>query len=625
MKKFFVFAGFLVFCYLSMATGSASIVEETTVTATKTKVSTKEISKKVVVVTREEIEESGAETVTEILNKIPGIIVNSNGPTGSLSNVYLRGAKPGQTLVLVDGIEVSDTMGVDNSFDYSSLMAENIERIEVVYGSASVVYGSDAMAGVINIITVSENNGGFVKLEAGSYSTKTGAFSFQNSYNNMTYWIRGSYFDTDGISIASEKYGNTEEDGYENKSALFGLKYKLADSDLLFSGMVIDSNGDMDNSGGVGGDNPNFTYDKKNTFLKGEWSKSEVFGSNSLTKINITYSKTERNILDPDITLGDYNGEQYKVNWHNTKIVADNHNISFGVEYEKEKGDSYYKNVSAWGEFESIFNNKEISTSGVYFIDRITFSNGKTFEIGLRYEDNDMFGGKTTYQTGFVKDFENLGLNFKVNAGTSFKAPSLYQLFSDYGDENLNAEEADSYEIGFEKQLFGGSTFLSINYFYYSFDNMIDFDSTLFKYQNISKAELKGFDITVSYYSQFFNITANYSDYSTIDKETNEKWLRRPDNSFSLTMNFYYKNLSFNLNGVYNGKRNDLNFGTWPAESVVLDSFTVLNAKLNYKLNKSLSFYVKGRNVTDEDYELVYGYGTYGDIYCGGVVFTFGN
>lgn len=611
-------------CFLSSVANSVKIVEETTVTATKTKISTKEISKKVVIVTKEDIEESGAETVTDILNKIPGVIVNSNGGTGSLSTVYLRGAKPGQTLVMVDGIEVSDTMSIDNSFDYSSLMAENIERIEVVYGSTSVIYGSDAMAGVINIITVSEDDNGFVKLETGSKSTKIGAFSVQNTYNHLTYWLRGSYFDTEGISAADEKYGNTEKDGYENKTAQFGLKYKLNNSDLLFSGILIDANGDMDNSGGVFGDNPNFTFENKNTFLKSEWNKNSLLGSNSSTKISITYSKTKRNILDPGVTTGNYNGQQYKFNWHNTKLVAGIHNLSFGVEYEKEKGDSYYKNVSAWGDFESIFSNKEISTTGVYFIDRISLPYDQTFEMGLRYEDNDMFGGETTYQTGYVKGFENAGLNFKINAGISFKAPSLYQLFSDYGDENLKAENANTYEIGFDKQLFGGSTVFSGSYYNYSFDNMIDFESGLYKYINKTEVELKGFEVSLTYYTKNFNFAAIYNDYSSIDKETNDSLPKRPDNSFSLNMNCYFGNFSCNLNGVYNSKRKDMNFGTWPAENVILDSFTVLNAKINYKLNKSLLIYVKGRNITNEDYEMVYGYGTYGDTYYGGVIFTFG-
>jgi len=624
MKKLFVFLGILIFSYLVNASEIAKIEEETTVTATKEEVSIKEISKKVIVVTKEEIENSGAETVADVLQTVPGVIVNSTGSTGGITSVYLRGAKPGQTLVMIDGIEVSDPMSVDNSFDFSSLTASNIQRIEVVYGSTSVVYGSDAMAGVINIITVSKKDGSSLKLEGGSYSTKSGAFSYQNSQNNLTYWVKGSYFDTDGISSASEKYGNTEKDGYENKTAIFGINYQLCDSNLQFSGIYIDTNGDLDNFGGAYGDNPNYTYDRTNTYLKGSWSKENVWGSSSKTALTITYSKTERDLTDPGLILGNYNGEQYKINWHNTLTVANIHNFAFGVEYENEKGDSYYKSVSDWGEFESIFDNKDVSTTGVYLIDRISLSNSQTIELGLRYEDNDMFGSKTTYQVGYVKDVESAGLTFRVNAGTSFKAPSLYQLFSDYGDENLKAEEGDTYEIGFDKQLFGGSTVFSATYYYYNFDNLIDFDPALFKYQNIKEAELKGFELAVHYYSEHFNCSFVYNDYKTEDKDTNEPWLRRPDNSFTFNMNFIYNKFSCNLNGVYNGERNDLNFSTWPAETVVLDSYTVFNAKVNYKVNKNLSVYVKGRNITNEDYELVYGYGTYGDTYFGGVVFTFG-
>jgi vitamin B12 transporter len=623
MKKLFVLFGVLIFSCSLFASETAKIEEETTVTATKEEVSIKEISKKVVVVTKEEIENSGSATVLDVLKTVPGVIVSSTGSQGGVANIYLRGAKPGQTLIMIDGIEVSDPMSVDNSFDFSNLTASNIQRIEIVYGSTSVVYGSDAMAGVINIITVSKTNGSSLKIEGGSNKTKYGAFSLQNSVNNLTYWIKGNYFDTDGISSASEKYGNTEKDGYENKTAMFGINYQLCDSDLRFSGILIDTNGDLDNFGGAYGDNLTYTYERKNTYLKGSWLKKAVWGNNSKTALIFTYSKTQRDLLDPGVILGNYNGEQYKINWHNTLTVANIHNISFGVEYEKEQGDSYYKSVSDWGEFESIFDNKDISTTGIYLIDRISLANSQTIELGLRYEDNDMFGSKTTYQAGYVKNVENAGLTFRLNAGTSFKAPSLYQLFSDYGDENLKAEEGDTYEIGFDKQIFNGSTVFSATYYYYTFDNLIDFDSALFKYQNIKEAELKGFELAIRYYSKYFNCSFIYNDYKTEDKETSEPWLRRPDNSFTFNMNFNYNKFSCNLNGTYNSDRKDLDFSTWPAQAVVLDSYTVFNVKLNYKVNKNLSVYVKGRNITDEDYELVYGYGTYKDTYFGGIVFTF--
>ncbi len=199
---------------------------EIIVTATKTEIYPGEVGSSTTVVTADEIKKSGKRTVAEVLRDLPSVAIMQTGALGGQVSIYLRGAKPGQTLVMIDGVEVNDPMSTDRSFDFAHLTTDNIERIEVVRGPQSTLYGSDAMAGVINIITKKGKGRPMVvaSFEGGSHNTFRENLSSSGSIDKFNYSLSVSRLDSDNISSAA---GGSEKDPYQNTGVFSKIGYKI--------------------------------------------------------------------------------------------------------------------------------------------------------------------------------------------------------------------------------------------------------------------------------------------------------------------------------------------------------------------------------------------------------------
>ncbi|BBB32272.1 vitamin B12 transporter [Thermotomaculum hydrothermale] len=621
MKRGFLSFFIVFFVVTAFAAGNYyEIKESVVVTATKEKTKKKDIAKNVKVVTKKEIEESGAITAIDALKNVPGVIIASNGGYGSPVSVYLRGASPNHTIVMIDGIKINDPMNPGRSADLSTILASDIERIEIVYGSESAVYGSDAMAGVINIITVSGKrtlNGFF---EGGSKSTTSGGINFQNKQGKLFYWMKGSFFDTDGISAADEKMGNTESDSYTNATINGGLKYSFGKNELTASLIYIDTDSDLDNFGGEFGDNPSYTGDRTDYYGKFEWKYNNPFGFDGYTRFGYYYTSIERDYSNPDenfppVVNSNYKGEFNRFNLHTFLKLSDKNSISFGLETTEEKGHSYYYSESSWGAYESIFPEKSVDTNSAYLnlISKFKFF---TLNIGARYDDHDEFGSKGTFNLGFVVPLTET-LVFKVNGGNGFKAPSLFQLYSDmYGNKDLKAETSDNYEAFFEKRLLEGKMVFTIGYFYDKYKDLIYFDMTTYRYANGEEAETKGMETTFKYAGKSFSWFFGFTNIS-YSSDNQAYFYNRPEATMNFGITYKYNQWNCNLTALYYDDRTSFDFLNF--KEVKLDSFTVVDARIGYNLNKKLEIYLKGHNIFDEDYEYVYGYGTLGAVYYIGV------
>ncbi len=624
MKKgllcfFVLFLSFGVFA----AQNYFEVKEDVVVTANKEKLKKKDVAKNVKVVTKKDIEKMAALTAVDVLRNIPGVIVTENGGYGSLTSVYLRGASPNHTVIMVDGIEINDPMSPGRSADLSNILASDIERIEIVYGNESAVYGSDAMAGVINIVTVSHKKGLGFFFEGGSKSTTYGGVNFANKTGDAFYWFKGSFFDTDGISAASEDMGNTEKDGYSNGTFSTGLNYKKGNNQLLFSFMYINSDNDLDMFGGYYGDNPSYTADREDYYGKFEWKYSNPFGLDGYTKFGYYYTKIDRSYNNPDenhppVIKSDYTGQFNKFNLHTFVRLSDKSSLSVGLETTEEKGSSYYYSESSWGPYESIFPEKTVNTDSVY-LNYVGLYKFFTLNLGVRYDDHDEFGSKTTFNAGFVIPLTDT-LSFKVNGGTGFKAPSLFQLYSDfYGNTELKAETSDSYEAFFEKKLMQGKMFVTFGYFYNKYKDLIYFDMTTYKYANGEKVETKGTEITFNYSGKAFSWRFGFTNIS-YSSDNPAYFYNRPEATVNFGISYVYKKWLFSADALYYDKRTSFDYSNF--EEVTLDSFTLFNIRINYVLNKKLTLYIKGNNIFDEDYQYVYGYGTLGAVYYVGVKYN---
>lgn len=598
------------------------ITAEITVTATKSAENTRNLSQDVRIIEKKELEASGAGSVEQVLQTIPGVLVNRNGGTGNPVSIYLRGAKPGHTVIMVDGIALNDPMSPDRSVDLSSILLDAVERIEIVYGPASAVYGSDAMAGVINIITAEPAaSGGALRLETGSHGTVQGGFRWAEKSAGLDWWIGGAYLDTDGISAASEADGNTEEDGYTNRSFNGGFNWDTGHGILAFSGMVVRGEGELDNFGGPYGDNPFYTFERDETRVRADYTRMNPLGINGITRFTLTTSENQRTYANPSTDFpptvdSSYTGRTTHFNWHNM-IHVSKATIRFGLTRTQETGESSY--VS--GDFVDTFEEQRVDTSSAYANVSSEWL-GFQWHGGLRYDDHETFGSKTTGSMGIVKVFADSGTRVRFHLGTAFKAPSLYQLFSPYGSVELKPEDATSWELGLEHTFMENRMLVSLTYFDNTYDAMIDFDTNTWTYINLAEAVIRGSEIACRYQNGDLNWRLAYNFYHAEDVATGDRLLRRPRAAITGTLNRNWDRLGVHLGLSYNTEREDLDLSSWPATRVSLESFLLMDVTLNYRFTDKWLGYLKGRNITDESYELVHGYGTLGNTWYAGVRLT---
>ncbi len=623
MKRFFLTLGLVCFCFYGFSLNARfQVREEVVVSANRVKEKKKDVAKNVKIITKKDIEKMAAETAADVLANIPGVIVSSNGGYGSLTSIYLRGASPSHTIIMVDGIEINDPMSPTRSADISSILASDIEKVEVVYGSESAVYGSDAMAGVVNIITVTNRKKLNVFFEGGSKSTTHTGVNLQNRQGNLFYYAKGFFFDTDGISAADRSFGNTEKDGYTNATFSGGIKYRFDKSEVSTSLMYINIDNDLDNFGGQYGDSPSFEADREDYYGKFEWKYLNPFGLDGYSKFLYNYTSVDRNYDNdnknfPPIVNSNYRGEFDKFTLFNLLNLGKNSNISFGIEHSEEKGHSYYYTETNWGPYESVFKKKSVNTDSV-FVNFVKAFSKVTVNAGLRYDDHDEFGSKTTFNAGFVVPITTT-LDFKINGGTGFKAPSLFQLYSSFGNTDLNAEKSDSFEGFFEKRLVEGKLILTAGYFYNKYKDLIYFDMKTYKYANGQNAETKGVETTIRYNGKVFNWHFGFTNIS-YSADQPSYFYNRPESTMNFGLSYTHFKWQFNISALYYDDRTSFDYLNF--KEVKLDSFTVVDLRINYRFNRKFTFYVKGHNIFDEDYEYVYGYGTLGAVYYAGVRYS---
>ncbi|MCM8787476.1 MAG: TonB-dependent receptor plug domain-containing protein, partial [Candidatus Omnitrophica bacterium] len=357
------------------------------VTATKTLSYQAEVGSSTTVVSEDDIERAGKRTIYEVLKEIAGVSIVQNSAFGGLTSVYLRGAKPGHTLIMIDGVEANDPMSTDRSFDFAHLTTDNIERIEIVRGPQSTLYGSDAMAGVINIITKKGKGKPTWNscLEGGSYNTFRRSLGLSGSIDKFSYSISTLRLDSDGISKA---VGGTEKDGYDKTVISSKVDYQLFDnSQLSLVSRFTDAKTSLDD--GAYDDDPNYTarwrdFSSKFTFeqsINSWWSHNLSFSYHDIRR---KYLDEKDNIEPLDFSSSWYKGNNKKFEWQHNFHPVDWDTITFGFEYEEEIGSSYYYSESLWGPYESKFDRKKVNNKGWYLQNQLMLWDSLFITPGFR-------------------------------------------------------------------------------------------------------------------------------------------------------------------------------------------------------------------------------------------------
>ena len=562
------------------------------ISATKSTQSIKDVTSNVEVITKDEIEEKHFTTVTEALNTLPGISVISNGGLGNSTSVFLRGMDSKRILVLIDGIKFQDPSNTSGA-SFEHLMVNDIERIEVVKGAQSGIWGSDASAGVINIITKKFEKGSHVSFnsEYGSFQTKKYGMSVSNKTEKYDIGLSANRVLSDGFS-SQVPYGDNPDDyeknGYRNTTVNLKGGYNLTDTDRIsINYNHINSLAQYD------GNTPDDTKRSDNESNLYSTAYNKIYNNHDI-KLKYDISKFDKEQLEASNSweVKNYNGKTEIIELTDNISYLDKDNILLGLNKEKSEVD-YTKGDDS-------INDANTTNKAIFLTNTNTF-NDLAITESLRRDDYSSFGAKNTGKIG-VKYTINSDLAFAANYGTAYNAPNLIQILNPWGttNEDLEPEKTKGYDL---------TTYykdLTFTYFDNKVNNLINWNSG--QYQNIDgTSRLKGYEI--GYKKDVIEDTILNLNYTHLSAQNSdgEDLARRAKNQIGFGVDYYgISKFHFNVNGQYIGNRYD-GANKTGAET---GNYTVWNSVVNYEINKTFSTYLKVNNLFDKYYQTVDGYAT---------------
>ena len=604
-------------------------VEEVVVTGTVIETPLAQVPQSVTIVTSEDLERKGETQVVDALRDVPGLDIAKSGAFGGNTSVFLRGGNSEHTLVMIDGVAVNDPSSPNRAFDFANLPVSNIERIEVLRGAESVLYGSDAMAGVINIITKRGSGAPSVSAsaEGGSYGTFTEQIQATRSSDRGDVSLGAFRQDSRGFSAADEKFGNSEDDAYENSSASLRAGFKASDTVRFdMTGLYQRSHSDLDNFGGIGGDDPNRRMMNEMGMLRGEGTML-LFDRQLEEHLGVSYldnDRTDNN--DPDELNSEYLRSRYRgsrtgLDWRSIWSVSDLQKLLFGVDWYAEHASSRYFSESEYWTVDSAMSGKNARNTAYYLQDQFAYEDTWFASAGLRADDHSDFGTHVTWRVAPAVKIHSTGTRLHSSVGTGFKAPSVVQLYSEYGNPDLQPEKSLSVDAGVDQNLIRDTLDAGVTFFWNRFDNLITFNSETLVLENINKADTWGLEFSErAYLTKQVTLGHTLTLMRTEDKSTGEELLRRAKVKTAFNVDWAISDaLNAFFEVVFVGDRRDNDYNAFPAERVTLPRYTLLNMKISYEISPGVEIYARGENLLDQNYEQVYGYSTAGSSGYGGI------
>lgn len=563
------------------------------VSASKTEQSLKDITANVDVITAEELEEKHITSVIDALKTLSNIPIAQNGGIGNQSSFFLRGFSSENTVVLVDGIRYNDPTTPKGQAQLEHLMVNDIERIEILKGAQSGIWGANAVAGVINIITkkATEQLKINTTAEYGSYATTKLGANVSQKIGVLSYYFGANQIQSNGFSSITPKGENPEDyeaDGYKNETVNAKLSYDLTSSDTLGAQFnFIDAKTEYD------------AYAQPNS------EANEIHQINRLGSIRYEHRFNKEDSLGAAYSISSFDKKDplgytkaFTGTHKEASLQASYHYIPNG--FLVAGGNTLHSKdtVSA----------KELDSKGV-FLTNTNRLNNLILTESIRHDAYDTFKDKTTGKIGVKYNFtEDISLG--SNYGTAYRTPSLFELYASYyGNANLQPETTKSFDIT------GSYKHFSITYYNNLVDNLIGYNPLTYVYEQVTgKSRLKGYEL--SYKNTVASDLVLDLGYNRLwAKNQNDQYLqRRAKDTFRSTLDYYgFNKLHLGINTHYIGTRYDD-----ITQTKQTGRYTLWGAVVNYDATPHLGFYLKGENLTDKLYQEVDGYGTAGrSLYVG--------
>ncbi len=585
-------------------------LERVVVSAANSEQDEEDVTEDVTVITADEIQERGYITLKDALASVPGISFTSNGGYGQPTSIYLRGLNSDQTLVLIDGVRANDVTGLLGA-QFETILLGDVERIEVIKGAQSGVWGADASAGVVNIVTKGTKKGLSYGYKFGTYDTRSFNLSLSDKRDRVDYSLSLSSFQTKGFSAAepgsgSPLYGSRgddlgyEEDPYTNRTYIVKLGYDITEKDRVEASLrAIDAKihyDSIDFATGKTVDAPDgpFTLNSiKNRFYNAGYIRED--GKNRL-RLFYNYSTFNRT------QYGGYSGHIKEVGAINRYDYANDSFFQAGVGYQ-----GFSQGLSAGSDLGKKYANRYIFATNYN-----TLFEGRTIvSESVRYDNYTNFENKLTYKAG-IKQYLFSDFGVSANYSTGYNVPTLYRLYDSWvGNQELKPESTRGYDAGL---FFKGFKAL---YFSQRVEDLIDYNYSTFKYYNEpGSSKFKG--IELSYSGTILEDVAYDLGYTRLlkaQKASGDSFARRAKNSFNYSFTWFAGDKhTVNLNGYYVGERFDD-----VAKKVQTGKYGVTNIALRHNFAKGYTGQIEVRNIFDRFYQEVDGYGTSGRAFYIGI------
>ena len=560
---------------------NAIILDQISISASKVPTELKKTGSSVTIITKDDIENSNEIFLIDYLNNIAGISVDQNGPPGMLSRITIRGSSAQYAKVLFDGIDITNTSAPQATPYLAKFLLNNIERIEVLKGNQSSLYGSQAVGGVINLTSKKPNKDGLsnsFSAEYGSYSTSNLNYTINNRTENNDLSINFERFETDGFS-ATDK--TSEDDGYQNSNINFyTTQYINENFSIDFGGFNLVEKGEFDAFGPS--DSSEYLFKEKANGIK--------LGGNLISNFNhsldYSYYNSDRDNYGPN-SWDNYKGKGKRKSYlyKASRKITDNYNFVGGIDLTKDEAV-----ISS--------SNKSSDLTGLFVENIFDVNNNLTVTLGARQDSHSKFGDHSVYRSTFA--FRNNGTTYRGSYGTGYRAPSLYELFAAiYGNENLKPETSQNIDIGFSTNIMATKMRLSGSIFNNTIKDRIAFSGGGYN-QVTTKEERQGLEIDIDHeISDRYNSKFSFANITDNDGDHVRKI---PKNKLTYTLNSKITDKLKNTS--------TLTYVTELKDTVMLPDYSLINTKFIYKLNNDYSMNFRIENLLDEQYQLVNKYAT---------------
>nr|WP_308808476.1 TonB-dependent vitamin B12 receptor BtuB [Providencia sp. PROV011] len=614
-------AALAVLCSIPSLASGNSQSDQLVVSANRFEQPISSILAPVTVVTREDIDHWQSNTVIDVLRRLPGVDIAQSGGMGQQSSLFIRGTESRHVLVLIDGVRLNQA-GISGSSDMSQIPISLVQRIEYIRGARSAVYGSDAVGGVVNIITRRDNDGTTLNAGIGSHSYQNYNGSTQQKIGeNTTVTAAGAYTHTKGFDLAPKDVSprQYDKDGFLSKSLWLGIEHQFSSEILAYArayGYDNRTNYDVSEYAGLSVDTRKLysrTYETGLKYHQGKYSSS-LMGSYG-------YSKDYN--FDP--RKGQYSesanldeSKQYNIQWGNSYLL-DKGNISAGVDYQRQSIEpSSYAMISE---------KQTLNNTGIYLTGQYAIIDSVTAEAAIRSDHHSEFNWHTTWQSGLSWEFYE-GYKLIGSYATAYKAPNLTQLYAysssaygtTLGNPNLKPEESKQWEIGVEGTT--GPLFWQVNAYHNDIDNLIAYKAgnPISSYENIGEAEIKGIEWVGEFETGVLHHQVTYQYIDPRNKKTDKILERRAKQQIKYQLDWNVANVDWGLTYQYIGSRYDKDFSQYDLSTkdykrLKQGGVSLWDITAAYPITSHLTIRGKIANMFDKDYETAYGYRTAGREY----------